>query len=60
MKKWSDGGRHVHLQKKRTYSFREELAYLDVTKSAKIKKAFTKAKKKDVLSRRQADLNVLI
>ncbi len=41
--KWSDGVvTSIRAKKKRTYnSFREELAYLDVTfKSAKIKKAF--------------------
>ncbi len=38
-----DGGRHVHFAKKTYNSFREELAYVDVTcKVTKIKKAFTK------------------
>ncbi len=56
------GSSRPFAQKKRTYNgFREELAYLDVTfKGAKIKKAFTKAKKKDVLSPASYDLNVLI
>ncbi len=50
-------------RRKRTYnSFREELAYLDVTflKSAKIKKAFTKAKRKKGRPIAGVDLNVLI
>ncbi len=54
-------GRHVHLRKKeRIIVFRENEKHLDVTlKVLKLKKTFTKAKKKDVLAA-EADLNVLI
>ncbi len=53
MKKWSDGVVTSHLRKKTYNSFREELAYLDVTFKMLKLSIYQSKKKKDVYRRQK-------